>query len=111
MVWLPLFVFSIANEVWSIDGALYILTVFFGLGAMVLLFVNLERALLTKQGTLSQRRWAHVLLTNAAVQSSAKEAPGAEVGGGGAAAAAALEVSEHGTAEGSSVAGGSMRYE
>jgi hypothetical protein len=111
MVWLPLFVFSIANEVWSIDGALYILTIFFGLGALVLLFVDLERALETKQGTLSQRRWAHVLLANAAVQGSAKEAPGMQGRHGDGTAAVALEVSEHGTAEGSSGAGGSMRYD
>jgi hypothetical protein len=61
MIWLPLFVFSIANEVWSIDGALYILTIFMGIGGIVLFFVDLERGLKTRLDTLSLRRWAHVI--------------------------------------------------
>lgn len=61
MIWLPLFVFSVANEVWNIDGALYILTIFLGIGGIILFFVNLERGLLTRLKSLDMRRWAHVL--------------------------------------------------
>jgi hypothetical protein len=61
MIWLPLFVFALANEVWNIDGALYVLTIFMGLGAIVLLFVQLDRGLNARLQSLSKRRWAHVL--------------------------------------------------
>ena len=61
MIWLPLFVFSIANEVWNINGALYILTIFMGIGGIILFFVNLNRGLAARLSTLSLRRWAHVL--------------------------------------------------
>ena len=61
MIWLPLFVFSVANEIWNIDGALYILTIFMGIGGFVLFFVNLERGLLTRLNSLSERRWAHAV--------------------------------------------------
>lgn len=58
MIWLPLFVFSVATEVWSIGGALYILTIFMGLGGIVLFFVHLNRGLEARERTLDKRRWA-----------------------------------------------------
>ncbi len=73
MIWLPLFVFSVANEVWSIDCALYVLNIFFGLGALVLLFMQMDRALAARLSTLSQRRWAHGLGLEAVVLQLPKE--------------------------------------
>lgn len=57
MIWLPLFVFSVANEIWNINGALYVLTIFFGIGAVLLSFVNIDRALAVRLESLSMRRW------------------------------------------------------
>eukprot|EP01032_Pedospumella_encystans_P018065 gene18065-20577_t len=58
MIWLPLFVFSVANEIWNINGAMYVLTIFFGIGAILLWCVNIDRALAVRLDSLSRRRWA-----------------------------------------------------
>jgi len=58
MIWLPLFVFSVANEIWNINGAMYVLTIFFGIGAILLACVNIDRALAVRLDSLSRRRWA-----------------------------------------------------
>jgi hypothetical protein len=71
MIWLPLFVFSVATEVWSIGGALYILTIFMGLGGIVLFFVQLNRGLEARQRTLGMRRWAHVIVAGAVTATEA----------------------------------------
>jgi hypothetical protein len=94
MIWLPLLVFSVANELWSIDGALYVLTIFFGVGALVLLFVDVDRALAAREHTLGLRRWAHLL-----VQRSNDKGAGA----GGEKASEAGTVVDGGSAAGSSV--------
>lgn len=107
MIWLPLLVFSVANELWSIDGALYVLTAFFGVGALVLLLVNIERGLASREGTLSLRRWAHLAhqpKTGAAaapaVDGTALEKPAID-----------CACSEAGTVDHSSAAGGSSRLD
>jgi len=58
MIWLPLFVFSVANEIWNINGAMYVLTIFFGIGAILLACVDIDRALAVRLDSLSKRRWA-----------------------------------------------------
>eukprot|EP01032_Pedospumella_encystans_P013085 gene13085-15087_t len=58
MIWLPLFVFSVANEIWNINGAMYVLTIFFGIGAILLACVNIDRALAVRLDSLGRRRWA-----------------------------------------------------
>lgn len=73
MIWLPLFVFSVANEVWSIGGALYILTIFMGLGGLVLFFVRLDRGLAARQRTLGMRRWVSTGKADAAAETGAGE--------------------------------------
>lgn len=58
MIWLPLFVFSVANEIWNINGAMYVLTIFFGIGALLLGCVDIDRALDARHDSLGRRRWA-----------------------------------------------------
>lgn len=57
MIWLPLFVFSVANEIWNINGAMYVLTIFFGIGAVLLWYVDIDRALAVRLESLGMRRW------------------------------------------------------
>jgi hypothetical protein len=119
MIWLPLLVFSVANELWSIDGALYVLTAFFGVGAVVLLGVDVDRALNAREATLSMRRWASLLPAMGNKEGNGEEdlevavCGAAEMGGlDHAGKAAHMEgSSELGTAEESSAAGGSCRLE
>jgi hypothetical protein len=114
MIWLPLLVFSVANELWSIDGALYVLTAFFGFGAVVLLGVDVDRALKAREATLSMRRWASLLPAAGDKEGNGEEdlEVAAETGGlDPAGKAAHMEGSEPGTAEESSAAGGSCRLE
>ena len=61
MIWLPLFVFSLANEVWNIDGALYVLIIFLAIGMFILAFVHMDRALASRKHTLDKRRWVPVV--------------------------------------------------
>jgi hypothetical protein len=60
MIWLPLFVFSVANEVWNIDGAMYVLMIFIGIGGIVLLGVDIDRALAARKQSIGHRRWIAV---------------------------------------------------
>ncbi|KAJ1415482.1 hypothetical protein B484DRAFT_401443 [Ochromonadaceae sp. CCMP2298] len=58
LIWLPLLVFSIANEVWSITGAILLLNVFFVVGIAILSCVDVNKAMAAQAQTLNQRRWA-----------------------------------------------------
>jgi len=58
LIWLPLLVFSVANETWSIVGAMYLLNIFFGVGIIILFFVNIDRALEAQRRSLGYRRYA-----------------------------------------------------
>lgn len=55
--WLPLLIFSIANEVWTIEGAMVTLTGFFLLGIIILSFCVTDRGVTAALSTLSNRRW------------------------------------------------------
>jgi MFS-type transporter involved in bile tolerance (Atg22 family) len=55
--WLPLLIFSVANEVWTIEGAMITLTGFFALGIFILSFCITDRGVTAALNTLSQRRW------------------------------------------------------
>jgi MFS-type transporter involved in bile tolerance (Atg22 family) len=55
--WLPLLIFSIANEVWTIEGAMVTLTGFFLLGIIILSFCVTDRGVTAALNTLSNRRW------------------------------------------------------
>jgi len=66
MIWLPLFVFSVANEIWNINGAMYVLTIFFGIGAVLLWFVDIDRALAVRLESLGMRRWVQSGANNSA---------------------------------------------
>jgi MFS family permease len=55
--WLPLLIFSIANEVWTIEGAMVTLTGFFALGILVLSLCRTDRGVTAALNTLSNRRW------------------------------------------------------
>lgn len=57
--WVPLMVFSIANEVWTIEGAMMTLLGFFAVGAGVLSTIDMRRAVTTTVNSLAQRRWAN----------------------------------------------------
>lgn len=56
--WLPLLVFTIAIEVWTIEGALWSLVLFYAVAIFVLCCVNLENAIKAQHKSLSLRRWA-----------------------------------------------------
>ena len=58
--WLPLLVFSVANEVWSIDAAMLLLNVFFLVGIGVLMCADIRRGLEARGRTLEARRWLHL---------------------------------------------------
>ncbi len=57
--WLPLFVVSLAVEIWTIQGAMWSLVVFYVIGICALLCVNLDRALSATLKSLENRRWAN----------------------------------------------------
>ena len=57
--WIPLMVFSVANEVWTIEGAMLTLLPFFIVGGLILSTINMNRAVTTVYESLSQRRWAN----------------------------------------------------
>jgi hypothetical protein len=57
-IWLPLLVFSVAKETWTIIGAMYLLNVFFGVGIVILCFVDVDRALVAQHSTLGAQRYA-----------------------------------------------------
>jgi hypothetical protein len=55
--WLPLLIFSIANEVWTIEGAMVTLTGFYLLGIFILSLCRTDRGVTAALNTLSSRRW------------------------------------------------------
>eukprot|EP00602_Paraphysomonas_sp_CaronLab_P006857 CAMPEP_0185021878 /NCGR_PEP_ID=MMETSP1103-20130426/4580_1 /TAXON_ID=36769 /ORGANISM="Paraphysomonas bandaiensis, Strain Caron Lab Isolate" /LENGTH=518 /DNA_ID=CAMNT_0027553657 /DNA_START=161 /DNA_END=1717 /DNA_ORIENTATION=- len=57
--WLPLLIFSIANEVWTIEGAMLTLVLFYLAGGLVLAAADTDRALNATVGSLELRRWAN----------------------------------------------------
>jgi MFS-type transporter involved in bile tolerance (Atg22 family) len=57
--WVPLMVFSVANEVWTIEGAMLTLLAFFAVGGCVLCTIDMKRAVMTTLNSLGQRRWAN----------------------------------------------------
>lgn len=57
--WVPLLVFSVANEVWTIEGAMLTLLAFFAVGGGVLCTIDMKRAVMTTFKSLEQRRWAN----------------------------------------------------
>ena len=82
MIWLPLFVFSVANEIWNINGAMYVLTIFFGMGAILLACVNIDRALAVRLDSLGRRRWA-TDTTNASATDMPQDTSNESNNGGG----------------------------
>ena len=56
--WLPLLVFTFASEIGSLDAAIYSLNGFYFVGAIIIGFVDIDRALVAKHHTLHRRRWA-----------------------------------------------------
>lgn len=56
--WLPLLIFSIANEVWTINGAMISLTGFYFLGIVIISFCSTKNGVKAALDTLSNRRWA-----------------------------------------------------
>lgn len=64
--WLPLLIFSIANEVWTINGAMITLTGFYLLGIIIISFCSTDNGVKAALDTLSNRRWAKDNQTNSA---------------------------------------------
>lgn len=62
--WIPLFVFSIANEFWTLEGGMLTLIGFYLLGAFVLYFSDVQQAKLARNATLSKRRYVFNCETN-----------------------------------------------
>jgi hypothetical protein len=57
--WIPTLIFTIANEVGSIEAAMMSLNVYFVIGIFVMCKVDIDRGLIARNMSMSLRRWAH----------------------------------------------------